>query len=46
MKREGPLNMVARRDYSLTGPSPVSVFGDRMKLMIPGGLPRGMTRDE
>lgn len=46
VEREGPLNMVARRGYSLAGPSLVSVFGDRMKLVISGGLSRVMTRNE
>ena len=44
--REGLLNAVMHRDYSMQGPILVSFFEDRLEFLNSGGLMPGMTRED
>jgi ATP-dependent DNA helicase RecG len=41
--REALLNAIVHRDYSMGGPTLVSIFDDRIEIVTIGGLPRGIT---
>lgn len=41
--REVIANAIAHRHYGVAGPTQVRVFGDRVEVLSPGGLPNGVT---
>lgn len=44
--REGLVNLIAHRDYGLSGPGLISVFSDRLEITNLGGLPKGLTKSD
>jgi ATP-dependent DNA helicase RecG len=44
--REALVNALAHRDYSLSGPTRITVFADRVEFSSPGSLPLGIGREE
>ena len=43
--REVVANAVAHRHYGIAGPCQIRVFGDRVEVQSPGGLPNGVTAE-
>ena len=41
--REGVMNALVHRDYSLSGPTIISVLPESLQISNPGGLPAGLT---
>lgn len=44
--REALLNTIVHRDYSLSGPSLISIFDNRIEFVSLGGLVRGLAEDD
>ena len=44
--REALVNAIAHRDYRSTANVQVYVFGDRLEIVTPGGLPAGMREED
>lgn len=44
--REALLNAVVHRDYSVSGPTLISIFDDRIEFVSIGGLVRGLSLDD
>jgi ATP-dependent DNA helicase RecG len=44
--REALLNAIVHRDYSISGPTLISIFDDRIEIITIGGLVRGISYDD
>ncbi len=44
--REAMINALAHRDYEMVDPTRVTVFADRIEIVSPGSVPRGVSVEE